>query len=59
MGIGFRFSLDGVEGVVLQSWRTLPKHHKRDNEKGPFYGVLFEDSKYIWYNEKELKKLIN
>jgi hypothetical protein len=45
-------------GVILQSCKTLPKHHNREDEVGPFYGVSYESGEYIWYNQKEMEKLL-
>tara|TARA_R110000803_G_scaffold41987_1_gene90143 strand:+ start:2399 stop:2599 length:201 start_codon:yes stop_codon:yes gene_type:complete len=57
--IGSRFTYNGKEGVILQICNKLPKHHNRENETGPFYGVHYEESNYVWYNEQELIKIIN
>ena len=47
--IGLRFGRN--EGVILQTCKQLPKHHNRDNEQGPFYGVHYEEPyRYVWYN---------
>jgi|TARA_R110000751_G_scaffold1251_2_gene4809 hypothetical protein len=45
-------------GVVLQTCKILPKHHKRENEVGPFYGVNYVSGKYVWHNQKEMEQLL-
>ena len=57
IGIGLRFTYNSKDGVVLQTYNKLPKHHNRENEVGPFYGVHYEGGKYTWYSEQELLKL--
>lgn len=46
------------KGIILQSCKTLPKHHKRQYEVGPFYGVSYESGKYVWYNQREIEELL-
>ena len=55
--IGIRFEHEDKEGVVLQTCQHLPKHHKREEEVGPFYGVYYE-AEYVWYNDADIKKLL-
>jgi|TARA_R110000772_G_scaffold156259_1_gene267367 hypothetical protein len=57
--IGTTFGEYGDRGVILQYCKVLPKHHKRENEVGPFYGVNYESNKYVWYNQKEMIELLN
>jgi Uma2 family endonuclease len=56
--IGFSFDEYVDRGVVLQMCKTLPKHHNRQDEIGPFYGVSYNSGKYIWYSEKEMTQLL-
>ena len=58
-GIGLRFMYNSKEGVILQTCNKLPKHHNRENEVGPFYGVHYEGGDYNWYNEQKLKEILN
>jgi len=57
--IGLRFTYNNKEGVILQTCKQLPKHHNRENEVGPFYGVHYDEGVYTWYSEHELLKLRN
>tara|TARA_R110000824_G_scaffold113599_5_gene263368 strand:- start:4989 stop:5189 length:201 start_codon:yes stop_codon:yes gene_type:complete len=59
IGIGLRFTYNSKDGVVLQTYNKLPKHHNRENEVGPFYGVHYEGSNYTWYNKEELMGILN
>jgi hypothetical protein len=59
IGIGLRFTHSNKDGVVLQTCNILPKHHNRENEVGPFYGVHYDGGNYTWYSEQELIKLQN
>lgn len=45
-------------GVILQSCKTLPKHHNRKDEVGPFYGVSYESGDYVWYNKEQMEDLL-
>jgi hypothetical protein len=56
--IGVRFQSENKEGVILQSCGNLPKHHNREDEKGPFYGVHYEGGKYTWYSEEQLLEVL-
>jgi len=56
--IGISFGEYKDRGVILQSCKNLPKHHKRELEIGPFYGVSYESGKYVWYNIKEIVELL-
>jgi hypothetical protein len=58
IGIGFRFDEHGSNGVILQSCKELPKHHNREDEVGPFYGVHYEDGEYTWYSKSQLEEII-
>lgn len=59
LGIGTRIVHNDIEGVILQTCKQLPKHHNRETEIGPFYGVHYEEGNYTWYNEQELIKIKN
>jgi|TARA_R110002126_G_scaffold286328_1_gene437956 hypothetical protein len=58
IGIGLRFTHDNKDGVILQTYNKLPKHHKREIEDGPFYGVHYEGGDYIWYNKQEIVEIL-
>jgi hypothetical protein len=44
--------------VIKISYNKLPKHHKREIEDGPFYGVHYEGGDYIWYNKQEIVEIL-
>lgn len=56
--IGLRFQTEEKEGVILQSCANLPKHHNREGEVGPFYGVHYEGDGYTWYNAEQLLEIL-
>ena len=58
IGIGLRFICNSKEGVILQTCNKLPKHHNRETEIGPFYGVHYVEGNYTWHNEQELKEIL-
>jgi hypothetical protein len=58
--IGIRFSHEDKEGIILQSGKDLPKYLQTGKEgKGPFFGVSYPDSEYIWYNYEDIYNIIN
>lgn len=56
--LGVAFNEYNDRGVILQFCKTLPIHHKRETEVGPFYGVGYESGKYVWYNKEEITELL-
>ena len=58
--IGIRVSHNGKKGVILQSGKDLPLYLRTGKEgDGPFYGVSYYESEYVWYNYKNISNIIN
>jgi len=58
IGIGLTFETENDNGVILQSCKNLPKFHNREDEVGPFFGVHYENSKYVWYSKDQLQEFL-
>jgi len=57
--IGIRFIHKDKEGVILQSGKNLPLYKRTDKEgTGPFFGVSYPNSEYIWYNQKDISEIL-
>jgi len=57
--IGLRFGDTDKEGVILQSTMCLTIFHNREDEVGPFFGVMYNHKPYEWYNYEQIKEIIN
>ncbi len=58
--IGIRFNHEDKEGVILQSGKDLPKYLQTGEEgDGPFFGVSYPNSEYVWYNYKDINNILN
>jgi hypothetical protein len=57
--IGISFNFNDKEGIILQSGKNLPLYLQTGEEgEGPFYGVSYPNSEYIWYNNKDINKVL-
>jgi|TARA_R110000803_G_scaffold43461_1_gene92700 hypothetical protein len=58
--IGISFNFNDKEGIILQSGKNLPPYLQTGEEgEGPFYGVSYPNSEYIWYNYEDIYNILN